>query len=132
MLIEQILVFSIFTSNSLPIFIDHKYASNTSCPPAAINSPLESIATQLNCTGRGDTNVLKLRYLQKILFSAKQKQNLIRKHFYLIKSKARTEPSREADTTNFLLGLKTTSVTELVCSENVTKQNPDSLFHNLT
>lgn len=51
------------TSRSLPIFIDHRYASNTSCPPAAINSPVESIDTQLNCTGRGATNVLKLRYL---------------------------------------------------------------------
>lgn len=57
-------MFLILTSKSLPIFIDHKYASKTSCPPAAINSPVESIATQLNCTGRGDTNVLKLRYLQ--------------------------------------------------------------------
>lgn len=53
------------TSKSLPIFIDHKYASKTSCPPAAINSPVESIDTQLNWTGRGDTNVLKLRYLRK-------------------------------------------------------------------
>lgn len=44
---------------------------------------------------------------------------------YLIKSKARTVPSRDADMTNFLLGPNTTSVTELVCSENVTKQNPD-------
>lgn len=64
------------TSNSLPIFIDHRYASNTSCPPAAINSPVESMATQLNCTGRGDTNVLKLRYLQ-ITHSIKYKYKIL-------------------------------------------------------
>lgn len=60
-------ILNIITSKSLPIFIDHRYASKTSCPPAAINSPVESIDTQLNCTGRGDTNVLKLRYLRKKL-----------------------------------------------------------------
>lgn len=43
----------------------------------------------------------------------------------LVRSKARTVPSSDADTTNLLLGAKTTSVTVLVCSLNVTKQNPD-------
>lgn len=51
---------------------------------------------------------------------------------YLVRSKARTVPSRDADTINFLLGANTMSVTVLVCSENVTKQNPDWLFHNFT
>lgn len=57
---------------------------------------------------------------------------MIRKHVYLVKSKARTVPSRDADITNFLLGPKTMSVTVLVCSEKVTKQNPDWVFHNFT
>lgn len=51
---------------------------------------------------------------------------------YLVRSKARTVPSRDADTINFLLGANATPVTVLVCSKNVTKQNPDWLFHNFT
>lgn len=46
-------------------------------------------------------------------------------NLYLVRSKARTVPSKDADKTNFLLGPNTISVTVLVCSENVTKQNPD-------
>lgn len=110
--------------------MDHKYASKTSCPPAAINSPVESIDTQLNCTGRGDTNVLKLRYLKKKMYSNRIK--LLVNISYLVRSKARTVPSRDADTINFLLGANATPVTVLVCSKNVTKQNPDWLFHNFT
>lgn len=50
-------------SNKRPTFIDHKNISNTSCPPAATNSPEWSMATHENCTGRGEVNVRKLRYL---------------------------------------------------------------------
>lgn len=47
-------------------------------------------------------------------------------------SNALTVPSRDADTRNFLLLANVTAVTLDVCSWNVTKQNPDCVFHNFT
>ena len=43
--------------------MDHTNISNTSSPPAHTISPLLSTVKHENCTGRGDVNVRKLRYL---------------------------------------------------------------------
>lgn len=50
----------------------------------------------------------------------------------LCKSKARTVPSREQLSTTLPEALKQTPVTPEECSENVTKQNPDVVFHSFT
>eukprot|EP00967_Tisochrysis_lutea_P156152 scaffold314064_cov32-Tisochrysis_lutea.AAC.2 len=47
-------------------------------------------------------------------------------------SKARTVPSSEADTSARPCGTKARSTTAAVCSEKVTKQNPDAGDHSLT
>lgn len=51
-------------SRRRPSLSDQRKISNTSCPPAATNSPLESTATQASWTGRGVVKVRKLRYLE--------------------------------------------------------------------
>lgn len=55
-------------SSKRPSLRDQRKISNMSCPPAAMNSPLLSTATQASCTGRGDVKVRKLRYLKKLSF----------------------------------------------------------------
>lgn len=52
------------TSTRRPILSDQRYISNTSWPPAATNSAVPSSATHENCTGLGEVNVLKFRYLK--------------------------------------------------------------------
>jgi hypothetical protein len=76
--------------------------SNTSWPPAATNSAVESIATHPNWTGLGDVKVRKLRYLRESHILAIQffvSCSLL----YLVMSKALTVPSREEEITTFLL-----------------------------
>ena len=53
------------TSNNLPVCIDQTKISNVSCDPAQTTSPLGSRVKQENCTGRGEANVRKLRYLER-------------------------------------------------------------------
>jgi hypothetical protein len=60
--LDQKSLFTI-TSNNLPVCMDHTNISNTSSPPAHTISPLLSTVKHENCTGRGDVNVRKLRYL---------------------------------------------------------------------
>ena len=50
----------------------------------------------------------------------------------LCRSKALTVPSREAPSTTLPEELNVTPVTAEECSENVTKQNPEDVFHSLT
>ena len=45
------------------VLFDQMKISNESWAPALTSSPLKSTAREENCTGRGEVNVLKLRYL---------------------------------------------------------------------
>jgi hypothetical protein len=71
----------------------------------------QSNATHENCTGVGDVYVRKFRYLKR--------------------SKARTVPSSELDIINCPLDANSSPVIVDECSENVTKQKPLDVFHNL-
>eukprot|EP00051_Salpingoeca_urceolata_P015318 m.198051 g.198051 ORF g.198051 m.198051 type:complete len:336 (-) comp18362_c0_seq5:700-1707(-) len=78
-------------SRSLPVCIDHMKMSKLSCAPAQTISPLGSSAKQDSWTGCGVTNVRKLRYRTR--------------------SKARTVPSSDDDTTARPLCANATPVT---------------------
>ena len=53
------------TSSSFPVCMDHTNISKVSSDPALTTSLLGLSAKHANCTGRGDANVRKLRYLKQ-------------------------------------------------------------------
>ena len=117
------------TSSNLPVLIDQTNILNVSKPPAQTTSPATSKATQENWTGVGDVYVRKLRYLN-------EKSTLIDSNDFHVdihrkRSKARTVPSNELETINCPFEANSNPVTVDECSENVTKQNPLVVFHNL-
>src|SRR5690349_17980452 len=85
--------------------------SKESRDPAATTSPLGSTAMQENDSLLGAVNVLKF--------------------LYLIRSHALTEPSRLDVKRTLPFFANSHAVTPLVCSVNVTMQNPDSTSHTL-
>mmetsp|Transcript_16962 Transcript_16962/g.40664 ORF Transcript_16962/g.40664 Transcript_16962/m.40664 type:complete len:251 (-) Transcript_16962:717-1469(-) len=100
------------TSRRRAVFMDHTKISKVSWVPAHTISSEGSMASERNCVGLGVTSVRKLRYRTR--------------------SKARTEPSRLADTTALPLRRNFTVSTDAAWSTKVMKQKPVVPFQTLT